>query len=308
MKILIELPTWLGDAVMATPAIVNLAEFFHDPEIILIGSAASIGVLKNHPKVSKVFVLNKEYINLYKTIKNFGKFDAFFSFRGSLRSKIIKFFISSPRKYQYKKNKFLGGHQVEKYNNFINSVLNIESIPEKLTLQPQNTFRSSGTKLLGLSPGATYGSAKRWYPEKFAAVASDLSSNYDIIIFGSDKEKDIAADIENFLIEKGVCNFQNLTGQTSLDDLIKKISSLDLFITGDSGPMHIAAAYQIPTVSIFGPTNFLETSQWMNPKSVIVKSDIECQPCMKRVCPLKHHKCMNQIEASEVLKEVKRLC
>ena len=106
MKILIELPTWLGDAVMATPAIENLANFFNDSEITLIGSIVSIEALKNHPKVTKTYVLDKNYFNLYKTIKGFGKFDVFFSFRSSFRSKFTKFCISSKRKYQFDKNKF----------------------------------------------------------------------------------------------------------------------------------------------------------------------------------------------------------
>ena len=70
--------------------------------------------------------------------------------------------------------------------------------------------------------------------------------------------------------------------------------------------MHLAAAYQIPTVAIFGPTNDKETSQWMNEKSIIVKKNLECQPCMKRICPLKHHNCMSLLKAEEVLEAVKK--
>ncbi|MDC1418069.1 lipopolysaccharide heptosyltransferase II [Candidatus Thioglobus sp.] len=307
MKILIELPSWLGDAVMTTPAIENLVNFFDDSEIILIGSVISIEALKNNPKVTEVFVLEKQYFNLYKTIKSFGKFDAFFSFRSSFRSKVIKFFVSSPRKYQFDKNKFIKGHQVEKYNNFINNVLNVNLIPGKLKLPPQKRIKNSKNKILGINPGASYGIAKRWYPEKFASVAFDLSNNYDIIILGSEKEIEIAGDIEKYLIEKGVANFKNLSGQTSIFELFIQIANLDLLITGDSGPMHLAAAYQIPTVAIFGPTNSIETSQWLNEKSKIVKKSLECQPCMKRECPLKHHNCMKLIDPSDVLREVKNL-
>ena len=85
------------------------------------------------------------------------------------------------------------------------------------------------------------------------------------------------------------------------------ISSLDLFITGDSGPMHLAASFRVPTVSIFGPTRDRETSQWKNDKSVIVKKKLDCQPCMKRICPLKHHKCMNLIKAVDVLNAIDSL-
>ncbi len=122
MKILIELPTWLGDTVMATPTIENLSNFFNDSEITLIGSIVAIEALKNHPNVTKTYVLQKNYFNLYSTIKSFGEFDIFFSFRSSFRSKFMKFFISSKRKYQFDKNKFIKGHQVEKYNKFINKV------------------------------------------------------------------------------------------------------------------------------------------------------------------------------------------
>ena len=108
------------------------------------------------------------------------------------------------------------------------------------------------------------------------------------------------------MIEKGVDNYQNIAGQTSIKDLISHIASLDLFITGDSGPLHLAAAFQVPTVAIFGPTKDQETSQWRNNNSILIKKNLECQPCMKRTCPLKHHKCMKLIKASEVLGAAKR--
>ena len=71
--------------------------------------------------------------------------------------------------------------------------------------------------------------------------------------------------------------------------------------------MHIAASFNIPTVAIFGPTKHNETSQWMNVKSTVIKKTLSCQPCMKRTCPLKHHNCMKEIKALEVLSAVKRL-
>ena len=301
MRIFIELPTWLGDTVMATPAIENLSNFFNDSEITLMGSVVAIEALKNHPKVSKTYVLDKNYVNLYKTISGFSEFDIFLSFRGSFRTKFMKFFISSKRKYQFDKNKFLKGHQVEKYNNFVNVSLNIDTIPSKLTLHNENINKAGKNKLLGISPGASYGSAKRWYPKEFADVASELSNRYDIVIFGGSGEKDIAADIEGYLIEKGVKNFQNLADKTTIKELISQIANLDLFITSDSGPMHLAASFQIPTVAIFGPTRDDETSQWMNENGFIVKKKIDCQPCMQRTCPLKHHNCMKLIKSTEVL-------
>ena len=308
MKVLIEHPTWLGDCVMATPAIENIVNFYNGVQITFIGSFVSIEAMKNHPKSVKTVVLDKKYSALYKTAKNLGKFDAFFSFRSSFRTKFLKFFISTQNKYQFDKNKYINCHQVKKYNDFVNDALSIDTTPRKLKLCMQNQSSDVIQKpLLGINPGASYGSAKRWYPQEFAKVASELSSQYDVIIFGGPGEKDIAMDIEKLLIEKGVSNYQNLAGNTTIPDLINHISKLDLFITGDSGPMHVAAAFQVPTVAIFGPTKDDETSQWMNEKSIIVKKNLDCQPCMKRTCPLGHHDCMNLIKAVDVLQSIKNL-
>jgi len=306
MKVLIELPTWLGDCVMATPAIENIVNFGNDVEITFIGSFVSIEAMKNHPKVVKTVVLDKKYRVLYKTARNLGEFDYFFSFRSSLRTKFLKFLISAKNKYQFDKNKYQHRHQVEKYNDFINDSLNINFPAGKLLLSTIN-FQSSTQKTVGINPGASYGSAKRWYPEEFAKVASELSDQYDIVIFGGPDEQDIALDIEKLLIKKDVKNYKNLAGKTTIPELINHISNLDLFITGDSGPMHVAAAFEVPTVAIFGPTKDNETSQWMNEKSLIVKKNLDCQPCMKRTCPLGHHDCMNLIKAVDVLDSVKSL-
>ena len=291
---------------MATPAIENILNYYNDVEITFIGSFVSIEVMKNHPKVVKIIVLDKKYTNLYRTAKDLGRFDVFFSFRSSIRSNFLKFFISSKNKYQFDKNKYQNRHQVEKYNDFVNDSLLIDSTAGKLQIYGYNIAKSK-KKILGINPGASYGSAKRWYPQEFAKVASELSAEYDIVIFGGPSEIDIAGDIEQALIDSSVKNYKNLAGNTTITELINKIASLDLFITGDSGPMHIAAAFQIPTVAIFGPTKDKETSQWMNKKSIIVKKNLDCQPCMKRICPLQHHNCMNLIKAADVLDAVENI-
>lgn len=307
MKIIIELPSWLGDAVMATPAIENLIDQFLEPEITIVGPSFVIDALSNHPKISHSIIFKKKYVHIYKTIKKLDSYDLFFSFRGSFRSKVSKFLISSKKKYQYDKKKFKNQHQVEKYNNFINDSLKIKSQANKLVVTPDSKVSIQNNKILGINPGASYGSAKRWYPKEFANVAIRLSEYYDIKIFGSPKEVDISKEIEEFLIEHNINNYINLAGKTSIKQLVNEISSLDLLITSDSGPMHLAAALQIPTVSIFGPTMANETSQWMNRKSLIVKKDLDCQPCMKRNCPLKHHNCMKMIKAADVLLAVNEL-
>ena len=305
MKLLIELPTWLGDAVMTTPAIENIISHFKNVEITLIGSLVSVEALQNHPSVIKTYFVDKGFSSFYKTLSDLDEFDVFFSFRGSLRAKLFKLFVSSKVKNQYSKDKYKRGHQVEKYNNFINDSLGIDSKPGRLIVHSKGQKKINKNRILGINPGAAFGNAKQWYPENFAKVALGLSTEYDIIIFGGPQDYDIAQDIESYLIEMGVVNYLNLATKLSVTQLISQIENLDLLVTCDSGPMHLAAALNIPTVAIFGPTKVKETSQWMNEKSIVVKKNFECQPCMKKTCPLKHHNCMKLIDESDILDAAK---
>ena len=100
------------------------------------------------------------------------------------------------------------------------SKLNINRNPE--------TSLSKSTPIVGINPGASYGEAKRWYPEEFAEVGAKLSGYYNILIFGGPNEEDIATDIENILVDKGISNYKNLAGKTSISELVEHISNLDL--------------------------------------------------------------------------------
>ncbi|MSN96544.1 lipopolysaccharide heptosyltransferase II [Campylobacter sp. FMV-PI01] len=310
MKILIEIPNWLGDAVMSSPAVQNIIKAYPNAQITILGSFISNFVFKNYPNVEK-FIINDSknhkfrFLYLIKFARNLGKFDLAFSFRRSFSSKFMMKFVSSKKKFCYKRYTKDEIHLVIRYNDFINRSLNLSTLPGDLKLcYKKHDFKK---KTLGINPGATYGSAKRWYPGEFAKVALSLSKEFDIVIFGGKNEIEIANDIENILVQNRVLNYQNLAGLTSVDELIEKIAGLSLFITNDSGPMHIAAAFKVPTIAIFGPTKFSETSQWNNPHSKIITKNLECSPCMKRVCPLEHHNCMKNIKAQDVLEEFKNL-
>ena len=309
MRVLIELPTWLGDAVMTTPAIESIISNYKNVEITIIGSNISTEVLKNHPKITHHFILEKNYLKFYKFAKKIGKFDKFFSFRESFRSKILKLFISSEEKFQFNKSKYANLHQVEKYSKFVNKSLGVKLPTHKLKIYTEKLSKNKKNKrpIVGINPGASYGSSKRWLPEKFAEVAAEISVDYDILIFGNINEVEIGKEIEKKLKERNIKNYQNLSGRTSFQQLLSSIMNLDLFVTGDSGPMHLAAAFEIPTVAIFGPTNPNETSQWMNKKNIIVKKNLNCQPCMRRRCPLNHNNCMKLITSREVINAIKFL-
>ena len=309
MKILLHLPTWLGDAVMTTPAIENIVQTFPNAQITLFGSFVSTQALAKHPNVTRIVVDDSKkakwrYLRFYQLAQELGKFEIVFNFRRTFTANFLQFILKSPKKFSYKRYTKNQIHQVLRYNDFINTSLKTEHKPSTLTLYHDRFTYDKPT--LGINPGATYGSAKRWYPERFSEVASKLSSKYDIIIFGGPGEVDIAEDIEKKLKEEGIKNYKNLAGKTSVPQLLEHIAGLTCFVTGDSGPMHVAAAYQVPTVSLFGPTKDIETSQWMNQKSTIIRHDLECAPCMKRQCPLTKdkHACMKLITPQEVIEAV----
>ena len=322
MKILVILPNWLGDAIMATPAIELLAKHHPGAKFTFVGSYVSIEALKHHPKCERAIVdetkkTSNRFIATYKLAKELGAFHLAVTFRNQLHSSLLlrftntviclakqswhsMFLLSHTPKIKANKHLVLQYAQLAMTNidNYTNDIGTL-----KLYIKPQEFTKPT----LGINAGATYGSAKRWYPERFAQVASEFSDNFDIIIFGGPGEVEMAKEIEDNLVSLKTNNFLNLAGKTNIEELCSHIAGCSLFITNDSGPMHVAAAYQVPTVAIFGPTKHKETSQWMNEKSKIVREEMECAPCMKRECPLKHHDCMKNITASRVIEAVKEL-
>jgi heptosyltransferase-2 len=322
VKVLIILPNWLGDAIMATPAIELLASTYKDIKFTFVGSYVSIEAMKHHPLCEKAVVdetkkASSRYLATYKLAKSLGQFNLAVNFRNqfytSLLLRFTKTVVCISRQSWH--SMFLlshtpkiltAQHLVKQYAQL--AMTNADnwngSIPAlKLYIKPKKFDKQT----LGINAGATYGSAKRWYPKKFAEVAKEFSNKFDIIIFGGPNEVEMANEIESNLKFFGVHNYQNLAGKTNIQELCAKIAGCSLFITNDSGPMHIASAYQVPTIAIFGPTRYKETSPWMNNKSTMVRHEMDCSPCMKRECPLGHHNCMKNISVTEVIEAVKKL-
>ncbi|MDD5716643.1 MAG: lipopolysaccharide heptosyltransferase II [Sulfuricurvum sp.] len=318
MTLLVILPNWLGDAVMATPAIEALCARHPNARLTIVGSYVSCEALKHHPQCSRYYVDETKkggnrFLNTYRFAKELGAHDMAITFRNQLHSSLLLYWSGTSitvGRSSWHSNLFLTqtvkpahpSHLCEQYRDIAQLLCQEPLAIGKLKLHiPPHTY---GRPTLGINPGATYGSAKRWYPEKFAEVARALSDRFDIVLFGGPNEVEMAKDIESRL---GGIAITNLAGKTSVETLCSHLGGLSLFITNDSGPMHVAAAYQVPTVSIFGPTRHKETSQWMNTKSIIVRHDMECAPCMKRECPLGHHECMKSITSEEVIRAAKTL-
>lgn len=317
MKILVRLPNWLGDAVMATPVLESLKASYPDALFTLVGTPVALSLFEGDERVERLVVDESKkaasrLLWLYRKAKELGNFDMAITLQNSLLSALFLFFTGSGVRIGYarefrslflthapKENKKI--HQVLRYLELVKPFCTM--LTEKLHISSNATPKN----LCIINPGAAYGEAKRWDAVKFGEVASELAKEYDIAIVGAPNEAIIGKEVESVLIKKGVTNYQNYVGKTTMRELIDLIASAKLFITNDSGPMHIAAAFCIPTVAIFGSTDERETAAWGNPQYAVVKRDMNCRPCKKRSCPLKHHDCMRLIGAAEVLEAAKKV-
>ncbi len=172
----------------------------------------------------------------------------------------------------------------------------------------QERFRALGLEgpVIGVSPGAAYGSAKRWLPERFAEAANALArelgtasdnargTDSSVAIFGSSAERELCASVAK-AIHAPVHNF---TGETTLAEFIDLAAACRVYLTNDSGAMHIASALGVPTVTVFGATDDTTTGP-TGPLARIVREPVECSPCLKRECPI-DHRCMTRVDAARV--------
>jgi len=152
------------------------------------------------------------------------------------------------------------------------------------------------SKCVGLNPGAFFGSAKRWPPERYAHVADRLVDAFqvDVLIFGSREERPMAEAIARAMRHAP----KVLSGETTLAELAALLECCRLFITNDSGPMHLAAAVGTKTLAIFGPTDERTTAP-VGAHTRVIKRPVSCSPCLLRECPL-DHRCMTGVTVDAV--------
>jgi len=153
--------------------------------------------------------------------------------------------------------------------------------------------------VIAVSPGAAYGNAKRWLPDRFAEAAAAVAKakGASIALFGARSERPLCEIVASHLRDSGI-EHRNLAGETSLKQFIEMTAASLLALTNDSGAMHIASALGVPTVTIFGATDHIATGP-TGPLARIVREPVECSPCLLRECPI-DHRCMTRIPADRV--------
>jgi len=156
--------------------------------------------------------------------------------------------------------------------------------------------------VIGFGPGASFGSAKQWPPDRFSKLGDRIIQKYGsrIIVFGGEEDRNGAEAIVDGMKEKAL----SLAGKTSLKSLGAMMEKCSLYITNDSGPMHIAAAVGIPIIAIFGSTDPSETHP-LSDSYCIMQKDTDCAPCWKRECP-DDHRCMDSISVEDVMDQVNK--
>ncbi len=180
----------------------------------------------------------------------------------------------------------------------------IDALPASEAIRLHSVPSPNKGRVIGISPGAAFGTAKRWLPERFAEAAGALATarGASIALFGSKTERELCDEVARLLNGHQVTNY---AGQTTLAQFIDLASGCELFLTNDSGSMHIASALGVPTVAIFGATDDTTTGP-TGRNARVVRHPVDCSPCLLRECPI-DHRCMTGVSADRVVKEALQL-
>lgn len=328
-KIAIRVGNWIGDVVMSLPALEIVRAHHPEAEIVAIGRPWIADLLGfRRDLVDRCIVAEDRRLlrhplafwrycgNLRSERFNWGI--AFTShLKGALalflsRAKITagfgtpetRLFLSSTlRRKSLPKG---GRHQSQNYLDLIDSVgfFYHESPPPTLHPDPAlnaevgaRYLKDAASPLLAVHAGAAYGTAKRWLPERYAAVCRNYPRDHggSVVLLGVPVEAETNRTIREACGDRAVID---LCGRTSLRESIALISMANAFLSNDSGLMHVAAAFSIPQVAIFGPTDISATFPH-NPHAETLYRQVPCSPCFRRHCPIGHD-CMRAVSGEDV--------
>lgn len=334
-NILIRSTNWVGDAVMTLPALEAVRENFQSASITVLARPWVAQVFENHPAVNNILIYNRhdglktnvsEFFHITNLVRK-NRYDLTVLFQNAFEAALIAYlggvksrlgFDSDGRGFLLthrikRTNEIFGVHQVEYYLSILKAAgLEAESrtpvlyLSKKDIAKAENMLQLQGISkndfILGISPGAIFGNAKRWPVERFAKIGDWASERWGakVSILGSGKEKNIGNKMAGIMRNKAV----DFCGATSLGEAMGIIGRCNLFVTNDSGLMHISAALGVPTLAIFGSTDHVATGP-RGLKTRIIRHDTACSPCLKPECPT-DFKCMLSIEPEEVWDEMEK--
>jgi heptosyltransferase II len=309
-RILIRSSNWLGDAVMSVPAVRAIKNGRPDIHVTIAAPDNIAAMWKLIPEVDAIIPLPRgSLLSVVRLLKQQLSFDVAILFPNSLRVAVESWLSGIPRRVGYR------GHWRSSFMNQIVREPRKPRPPEHHSLRflriarecggetsnielpnPHQTSNIKHQTLIGLCPGAEYGPAKRWLPERFAEAAAKITAQSPAqwILFGTKNDiaigKQIAAAIGDDCL--------NRIGKTTLDQLIDELRQCSLLLTNDTGTMHLAALLGVPVVAVFGSTEPRLTGPLGNGHAVL-RHHVECSPCFLRECPI-DFRCMKAVSTDEV--------
>jgi heptosyltransferase-2 len=332
MKILVRTTNWVGDAVMAIPALAAIRARWPDAEIVALARPWVADLYRGQGYVDRLMVfdnrgrhkgfwgrerlaseLRREKFDAALLLQN--AFEAaWLAWRAGIRERIgyardarswlLTRAVHVPAKGE------IPSHETYYYLELLRRAGWLAQMPtiERIVLQVPAEARQraeerlveagarAGGCRIALAPGAAYGSAKCWDPQRYAALADRLIAAFDaeVLLFGAPQENEMAGRIAQAMEGRAL----NLTGTTSIGELPALLATCRLFIGNDSGAMHVAGAVGVPVVGIFGPTDPAGTSP-VTASFTLVQEPVACSPCFLRHCPI-DHRCMTRIAVDRV--------
>ncbi len=333
-RIFIKGLNWVGDALISTPAIAHLRETHPESRITLMARPWVAAVYEHNPHIDELWVHDESasqgaFLKGAKMVRE-GRFEVGIALPNSWRSALLLKLGDVKWRVGYAigaRGLLLNGgvdlpqevlelHQVYYYLKLIEPMCGKPEVVARMALQPGEVERREielmlarlgldrGKPIVGVAPGSINSEAKRWPAERFAELADRLAGEYgaEIVLLGSGSEREVVGRVAAAMKQPA----HNLAGEMTLGQVIPLIERLTALVCNDSGAMHLGAALGIPTVAIFGPTDWTTTYPF-HPRAKVVRAEgIDCAPCMLRDCPI-DHRCMTRVSVDQALESLKTL-
>ena len=329
-RIVVRGTNWVGDAVMTVPALRALRSLFPGTHITLATRGWAQGLFADANFINEIQVHEGTGLrSVVHQVRMWQKreFDLAVLFPNSLESALVAALSRVPVRTGYAtegRQRLLthplplpewrsSRHEIYYYLNIVEQLVGIESgelepdgaisVSEVGQAEARAFLRSQGVsgdrRVIALCPGSINSRAKRWPAERFAALGDRFIADLDadVVLIGSEAELEVSSHVSETMRRQPIV----LTGKTNLSQLVGVLSVVDLLVTNDTGPAHIASALGRPTLVVFGPTNPLTTSPYSE-SGQIIRVPPDCAPCMLRDCPI-DHRCMTAITPDDVFQK-----
>jgi len=320
-RILVRAPNWVGDAVMSLPVLAGLKRLFPLAEITVLAAPRVAPLFAAQPGVTEIIRYPSDKGKWQVLWELRGRFDVALALPNSMESALGLWLMGVPTRVGYNTDarrlflkeavsnhrELAGLHTVFYFLGLLKALGGVATFtPPTLYLEPEE--EAVGAHLLaeadlpgqgpwvGLSPGAAYGPAKRWPPERFAALGRELQREFGarLVLLGGDEERPVADEVK----EQLQAPVADLVGRTSLRQALGVLSQLKLLVTNDSGLMHAGAGLSVPLVALFGSTDPGATGPFTS-RATVIRHPLPCSPCFKRTCE-EGTVCLTAISVDEV--------